>query len=492
MAFVTISVQPKDRSINSTILPFMLHFSQSSSDTLNVICQVEVWNGASFTPPSQWVTVGGKMRCASQLNNAGFYYINLEDICNPLTDAHLFSQQGLQNCYRYGDGFLDGTFTDWEYMGNRLVRVKVQREYLDATTGLIVVDSDITTSNNFTVHEGAQPNDYNFLGMVNLWDIYYLGYNSSYPDRAMKYYLTNAPRYSIPRPDMTGYPATGGSWEYRYTLKTDENLLLCMFNWKYFDGQKNKVYVDTYRKDGVLLQMREYEITNDNDGMHSYMAGPFSFFLRNTPIAVEGNVAGQEFANVDYYTLQMGSEKSAGGAVKMDIVAPVKVTIDRTCKGDGYQKFAWRNQQGGWDMFSSDGTYQERSSTKRDIFQKRIPTVGAGNNEGIGSLWSYGKNNWTNTTSRVGQIVSHQLTQRQAKWFANIGSSAQVYVSVFNKDNPVPDHTDMEIHEDNFDCQFWLPIIIKSKAIKFIKSKDKTVQIEFTFEYSVNERWGRM
>lgn len=492
MAFVAITTQPKNRSIKSTILPLMLHFSEYSSDTLNVLVQVEVWNGPSGSPPSQWVEVGGKMRCASQLHFAGAFYINLEDICNPLTDAHIHSQQNLQNCYNYGDDFLDVTFTDWEYKGNRLCRVKVQREYLDASTGLIVVDTDITTSNSFTVHEGAQPNDYNFLGLMGMWDLYYLGYDSSEPDRAMLYYLTNAPRYSIPRPNMTGYPATGGKWEYRYTLKTDENLMLCMFNWNFFTDQRNKVFIDTYRKDDVLLDMREFWVTNDKDGMHSYMAGPHAFFLQNTPSAAEGNVAGSEWENVDYYTIQMASEKTAGGALMIDIVAPIKVTIDRTCKGAGYKKFAWRNQLGGFDMFSSDGSYQERSNTKRDQFQKRIKTVNIKNHEGAASLFAYGKNNWTNTTSRVGQIVSHNLTTRQAKWFANIGSSAQVYVSVYDKDNPVPDFVGFSVHEDQWDCQFWTPIIIKSKSIKFIKSKDKTVRVEFTYEYAVNERWGRM
>jgi len=70
MAFVTISTQPDSYSINSSLLPVVLNMTEGSADTLNVVVQVQVWNGPAMTPASTWVDVGGKMRAASRLNSA--------------------------------------------------------------------------------------------------------------------------------------------------------------------------------------------------------------------------------------------------------------------------------------------------------------------------------------------------------------------------------------------------------------------------------------
>ena len=485
MAFVSIGNQPQANSINSTLLPITLTMSEATANTLNVIVQVWVWNSGG-----PWVEVGGKMRCASRFDLAGQFYINIEDICNPLTDAHLYTQNALQNCYEYGDDFISRTLTDWEYYGNRLVKCVVQREYLDATTGLIVVDPDETTSNSFTIHEGAQPNSMNFMNLMGNWDVYQLAYDSSYTSRGFLFYLTNAPRYRVPRSTI------GGSFiseEYRYKLKTDEELILCGWFWEYFSAQKHKFTSKTYDVVGTLLNTRTVEIDGDDDGMQTMMVGPFAFFLQNTPIASEGNVAGSWFSEVSYYTLESASEKTSGGSYQNDIAAPIKVTIDRNCKGIGYKRFAWRNQLGGWDMFSSDGTYTERTDVKRDQFEKRIPTVTATSFTGDDSLWSYGKNNWNNVSEKKGTIVSQNLTQREAAWFANIGSSAQVYMKIFNnKYDPQPQFTYTEMFEDDHKCHYWVPIIITTKSIKSIKTNDKYVTVEFSFAYAVNERWGRL
>ena len=111
------------------------------------------------------------------------------------------------------------------------------------------------------------------------------------------------------------------------------------------------------------------------------------------------------------------------------------------------------------------------------------------------SLFAYGKNNWSNKTSKRGNVKSHSLTQREAKWFSMIGSSAQVYMKIMDKDsklNPTPLWNDIDEFEDWNECDFWVPILIKSKSIKNIKSKENYMTIEFNYEYAVDERWGRM
>jgi len=496
MAFVTITSQPANRDIVSSLLPVVYNFSELTADTLNVVVQVQVWNGATMSPASQWVDVGGKMRCASLLNNAGYFYINIEDIINPYTDAHVYHQTRLGTCDGIASGtdFVDRTLTMWEYYGNRLFRIRVQREYLDGTSGLITLDPNITDSNWCTGHEGAQKNEWNFKEMMGDWDNFKLGYDSGNTTRGYLFLLNNVPRYRHPRFVVDGEsPAIPN--QYELSMKTDEDFIYCFFAWDYVADVKNRIELLTYNKSDTLLNTRQFEFDADKDGMKSFMCGVRSMFARNVPNAAEGNTAGSEFENVAYYKLKHDCEQTPAGTWRENIAAPMRINIDRTCKGKGYRRFMWRNQLGGWDTFTSDGKYEESTKIQRDTYQKRIPAQGAPVDERFTSLFTYGKSNWSNQTTKVGKIVSHNLTAREAEWFGMIASSAQVYVKILRDGdlvNPRPIWRDAESFEDWNECDFWTPVIIKTKTIKHYKSTDKYQKIEFQFEYVVNERWGRL
>lgn len=498
MAFVTISTQPDSYSINSSLLPVVLNMTEGSADTLNVVVQVQVWNGPAMTPASTWVDVGGKMRAASRLNSAGSFYINIEDVINPYTDAHLYSIYTLANCPAKGsdDRYITGTMVDWEYKGNRLFRVIVQREYLDAATGLIVLDPDETTSNNFTGHEGVQQIDWNFKRMVGNWGNFELAFDSLFADRQYLFILNNVPRYANRAGVEVGFLN-----EYRATMKEDEDFAYCAWLWTYVhpDPIYARIRLLTYDKSDNLLNTRLFYVDGDRDGMKSFMCGPKSTFAYNIPNAAEGNLFEQEFENVDYYYIHLDAETASGGGVYSDdIAAPFRIKVDRTCKGMGYKRFMWRNQLGGWDAFTSDGTAVESIVIARQQFQKRILATSSGGDDVWqlpNNLFAYGKNNWSNKTSKRGQVKSHSLTQREAKWFSMIGSSAQVYMKIMDVDskiNPTPLWRDMAEFEDWNECDFWVPILIKSKSIKNTKSKENYMTIEFNYEYAVDERWGRM
>lgn len=481
MAFPTISNAPQSHSWNSTLIPIRFTFTEFTADTLNLLVQVQVWNGAAFTPPSQYVDVGGKMRCASVLNSAGYFELNIEDIANTLTAADIGHQQNLGNCESTGTGFLVDSYTNWEYYGNRLVRVKVQREYLDGTTGLIEVDPDTTTSDGFNVHAGIAPMKFNYLHLVGNWDIYKLGYKASHSDRKELFYLTNAPRYRVPR--KTSEPLS--YYEYRYKLRTDEQLPVNSLDWPFISGANNRIRVRTYNAAGTLLMLRNYTsvITNYKDGFHSLLMGPHDLIKGATPIVAEGT----DFSVVSYYTIHWDAETTAGGGVYIDNIASrIRVDIDRTCAPIGRKRFAWRNQLGGWDMFTSNGVYKERNEVKRNTFTKRLTAAETT------SLMAYGKNNWSNETTKSGSIISHKMTKREAIWFSEIGSSQVVYMQIFNQHyEHVPNFLDEELHEDMWNCLHWVPIIITSKTIKVLNTDDKFAKVEFNFQYAVNERFGR-
>ena len=498
MAFVSIATQPKAYSINSSLLPVVLNMTEGSADTLNVVVQVYVWNGPAQTPPSTWVEVGGKMRAASRLDVAGSFYINIEDIINPYTDANLYSIYTLPNCPSRGsdDRYISSTHTDWEYIGNRLFRVAVQREYLDAATGLITLDPDTTTSNPFTGHEGVQQIDWNFKRMVGNWENFELTYDPLMADRKWLFILNNVPRYAS---------RAGGEFaflnEYRATMKEDEDFAYCAWLWTYVHPNviNARIRLLTYDKSDVLLTTRTFYIDGDRDAMQSFMCGPKSTFAYNLPSIAEGQNVGQEFINVAYYYIHCDAEKASGGGLYWDdIAAPFRINVDRTCKGMGYKRFMWRNQLGGWDAFTSDGIANESIMVARQEFQKRIlATSGGGDDKWQlpNNLFAYGKNNWSNKTSKQGQVKSHSLTQREAKWFSMIGSSSQVYMKIMDKDskiNPTPLWNNIAEFEDWNECDFWIPIIIKSKSIKNTKSEDNYMKVEFNYEYAVDERWGRM
>lgn len=489
MAYPTITVQPGNYSFNSTINPIIIRATEYTSNTLNLVAQVQVWNTVGMTPPSQWVDYGGKMRCASDLDFPGNFFLNIEDIVNPLTDAWLQSQHGLDNCYAYGGtSWLEFTFTDWEYEGNRLVRVRLQREYLDAD-GIIQIDPDITTTNRLVIHEGSPPNNMNFRPGVTSWQPYRIAYDST-NQTGKKLYFTNYPRTGFnPRPNVS-HNVASSQYIYDFSMKEWEDFPICFYSNPFFTGQTNNVGLETFDAAGVSLNTRLFNYACDADGMQSFMIGPKSLRLYNTPNGAEGT----NFENVAQYYITQGSQISSGSVTFSNMATPINVKIDRTCEGAGYKRFAWRNQLGGWDMFSSDGEYREQNSITRDTFQRRIAPYGRKlGAPGYATTWAYGKNNWNNKTIKQGRITSHAMTNVQAKWFSEIGSSQMVYVQMFNKRyNPVPNYTDFDVYEDDWTCQWWTPIIITSKSIKNINTKDRLVKVSFTFEYAVNERFGRM
>ena len=70
MAIVIFS-QPTKDFIVSSLLPININYTENTSTTINLVCQVQYWTG------SAWTNWGGQIRCANRLGFPGSFYLDI-------------------------------------------------------------------------------------------------------------------------------------------------------------------------------------------------------------------------------------------------------------------------------------------------------------------------------------------------------------------------------------------------------------------------------
>lgn len=481
MAFVIIQLQPQSRSVESTLRPINFQFAvQPVADTLNVISQVQYNNAGTWT---DW---GGKMRSPEILGNAGRYSLQIADVVNslPKGEADGIRQLGAGNCY--GSGGVNSLPQNyWAMKSNWRVRVQVQREFLDASTGFIELDPDITTSYEFNIHEGASP------VKNGLWGTGFNVFSNTLAEYVMA---------STPNDGTDG----GFLWltdnvyikrgrfrfgQYKSRIRESEQFLLNTFNGRLIKPVvlDNRLLIQTIGQNGAVLNSRNVTWlygfgTLALDGMNTIDVGFRSIKTAYTPSGAEGT----GFENVFKYRVVNEVQNSLGNAWIES--SQWMFTIDRTCKGKGYQRFMWKNQLGGWDMFSSEGKLESRRKILRKKFQKRR---GRKNN-----IEGFGQNNWLNTEDEIMKIESQPMTTAEAMWFSKISASALCYVRIdmdsdFNPQS-FGDFNSYETWRDDYRCNGYISIIILSGSVKVANSTKGMQKVSFEYTYANRNLFPRM
>ena len=476
MATPTIQIQP--RGIVSSLDAIYYQFSEYTADTLNIVVQLQY----DTTGAGNWVNWGGRMRCAPKLNQAGIYQLFVQDVLNslPKSDVDDLPQLGSGCCYSGAIGLLPQKF--WAGISNWKCRVVAQREYIDAATGFVELDPDEVTSVQIIIHEGSQPRR-NKLWQSIVTDSHqfaeFLMQQSTTDNRTSWLWLTDC----IWQRNRKTNAAT-----YYVNIRDTEQFYINTFVGRLLGGitQTTDLVIYTYDHNGMSLASRSinWNAGMTNDGMQTIDVGfrSYACSFRNDPQGGELS----DFSNVgSYKVMNLVSDSTNTTHVRSSVW---NFKVIRTCKPDSYQRFLWKNQLGGWDMFSSEGKFTSRRKIKHETYEKRYA-------RGERALYNFGKNNWVNTEDEVMQIETQPITQAEAMWFSKIGSSAFTYlrIDMESKYNPQAYGTfdEYETWRDAGKCNDYIPIVINSSSIKITDTNKRHQKVSFEYQLATRNLYPR-
>ena len=496
MAFVTIDSECQTDNIVSSLLPIIFQFSEGSGDTVNVVAQVWYWNSAA------WVKWGGQIRCANKYGYSSTYELDVSDLVAGLPPGDIWDLQGLG----LGDGCFGGGYTSiserlWEYYSDWKIRVKVQREYKDVSSGLIVLDPDITTSNQFYVHQGAAPLQSAPQGIRNPGDTSLMAYNHRQINGSVDYYDQMGWLYMTDCPYQYRWKSVGSGTpeqvnQYDVTISKNEQHYISFINGE-VDGANpdNEMIIETYGGPGgagphglLNTHTHNYFFPPQNDGYISIDVGWRTLLVALTPNGAEGT----NFSNVAwYYVYNKVSDSTGVLSLKS---AQWKFTIRQDCNGVGvrraYRRFAWKNKIGAYDFFTVDGLLKHKKKTKQKLFEKRNPNQ---------AYYDYGQTYYQTSVIDVYTSESQELPLLQAEYLACIGESTETYVrkDLFNQSSQWETYDvnfatwstwDMrEAWRDNSRCNDYIGILIISKSIVVSKTSEGMAKVKFDWTYANRE-----
>tara|TARA_B110000438_G_scaffold300229_2_gene352133 strand:- start:505 stop:1917 length:1413 start_codon:yes stop_codon:yes gene_type:complete len=466
MAF-SISIQPKKRMLVSTLLPIFYQCKDNDPNTTNVIAKCF---HISQDFPSVTTQIGGSYRLAPNIDFAGYFKFDASEVFNTLTKwtlndmySRFGNDEGVVNSIKNGADIV-----------NFIVKVEFYREYLDTTTGLIIVDPTPVVSNDIFVHEGS-PNK-KFLQQI-------------VPDNgsnvgAFKFFNTlNDIENKISR-YFTNYPiqTETNSRFSNVTIRRDETYSL-MF--QAHPSQQNDVCpyqmsIVTLGANNLILNSHTIPIP-DRYNTQMIRVGMLDIINGLTPIAAEG-LAPNKFSNVLKYLVLFQGNTGGGSCVIQNILTTYVFTIDDKCiKNSGYLRFAFKNMLGGFDCVTSNGKYTRKTKNKFEDFEKSLGYFDMYN------PMQFGKSNWANQNTETYSVTTHVMRKEYAVHFAEMFSSTNVYLKTINDsgDTIIDSEVSFEAREQPF---WFVPIIIKGATLNIEKSNENYATLKFNFEMAVNQR----
>jgi hypothetical protein len=473
MAAPNISVEPT--GIVSTLEPIFYQYTEFTPNTLNIVCQLQYFVGGV------WTNWGGRMRTAPMLEFAGYFQLNASDVFNslPKGEATDIRQLGDGCCYDGAIGQLPQSI--WQYISNWEIRVVAQREYLDVATGFIELDPDETISRITIAHEGSQPKrNQLWNSIIPASQVFAEFVMQQDPNESRSYWLW----------------LTDAIWQknnsnrdphYDVNIRESEQFYISTFNGRLDASitQNNYLEYNTFDVSGNLLASRQ--VTWQGGMSNNYMQ-TIDVGFRSIKCIWGDNPQGGEsldLTNVAFYVVTNWVSRSNNTGYSPSV--QWKFKVDRTCKPKSYQRFLWKNQLGGWDMFSSEGKLTTRRKMKHERFEKRM-----GMNPHLGS---YGSNNWVNTEEEILQIETQAMTKADAMWFSKIGASSFTYLRLdMNSEfNPQVYGTfsTYENWRDSGKCNDYIPIVINSSSIKIINTTKKLQKISFEYQLAARNLYPR-
>ena len=479
MAIVIFS-QPTKDFIVSSLLPININYTENTSTTINLVCQVQYWTG------SAWTNWGGQIRCANRLGFPGSFYLDISDLVCGLPQGDLTDLNGLgSGPYCWGGSYTVFRETLWEYKSDWKVRVNAQREYLSSSTGLIKLSDTVKQSNSFYVHQGATslgqakfatriPGDKSLEAYNHRQVALNTGYNWQW--------MTDN-QYQNRYPKVPGLMSTGYQLlqEYRTEITPDEQFYISCINGQLGNGfNPNKLIIKTIN--GTIIANSHTHVWStppQNDGYVSIDVGLRSLIGILTPNVDEG----VDFERVTHYYVYNKLDGAQAGSTGLSL--PWRFDVDRSCSPMGldnpYRRFAWKTKLGSYDMFSSKGMVKIKKKVKSRQFEKRLGPTG---------YQDHGDTKYQATTEEVTTVESHEISDIAANWFSCIAESVEVWLRVDTQGKLKRGEVDglgffnfdeTEDWRDDSRCNSWMPIIILSKSVTIFKTGDNTNRVKFDY-----------
>lgn len=456
-----INIQPVTNTMVSTLLPIKTQIVDTTASTINIIATAYYDDGGTD------VQIGGTYRCAPNLDFPDYFVFDPSEIFNTLTKYtlkdYLPTIGGLV-------GSIQATAFNWGDVANWRVRVKFQREFINAQ-GLVEIDPTPYYSNYFYVHEGC-PNREWLTTMVTAQGSGYSTFASFTANYSINH---NSKRY------LTNYPITPNFDRSRseVTIRRNESYMLSAFFPPINPSLSYKVEFRTFGDTGNTLNIHEVNISGATDrNMTSFMCGMRDIINGLTANANEGS----EFINVAQYRVRVLAQSSnTAPPLYQSSLTDYFFTVDKKCAGKGYMRFAFKNMLGGYDLISSTGAVQRKVKNKFSDFEKSTGY----------SAWNqpmeFGDINWANENFEMFTVTTQPLREEYAEHFAEMFSSVDVYLREENNAFKTINFPDQSINQIEQPFLFY-PIKIKGATIEKWKSTNNFVKLKFSFERSINQR----
>lgn len=464
---ISLTIQPKTNRLCSTLIPISFNVVETTTDTTNIIarCMQEDQTTGVVTQ------VGGEYRCAPSLSNADLFKFDASEIFNSVTK---YTLKDCPNNFQLGqlNNALSNTVKEWKDVAVFKVHVRFYREYLDATTGLIVVDGNFKESNTFYIHEGSPEQAWLDSAVssnsIDGSTFYYFNLNYGISGVRYKRFFTN-----YPIRQLSGRPLS------KVTIKpTESYMLMCRPLTTSNCGYR--VRIDTYGVTGGLNT--HFVSLSETRNVTTFLCG-FQDIING--LTANGS-EGVDFANVTSYTVgvEAGTVTTAPCAYTLNSTL-YSFTIDRSCNGKGYLRFAFKNMLGGYDMVTSDGEY--RKTVKNDMLSYTKSTGYNGWNDAM----EYGAVNFANESVCKYAVTTHPMRKEYATHFVEMLSSTDVYLRHKNEANLKVLDSDLSVLVS--EQPYWFkPIKIVQGTTEIIKTTENIYRIKFNFEQSINQRTPRL
>ena len=464
---IVINTQPEVNKICSTLIPLVFDVTETTTDTTNIIASCYYIDQATGLITTQ---IGAKYRMAPNLSNVDNFIFDASEIFNTLTK---YTLNDAPNNWKLGANN-DATpyplgLQTWTEIAGWKVRVKFQREYLDSTSGLIVLDSAFTNSNLFYIQEGSPEQKFitqivDSNGQANsVFDTYMLSYQAT--GNLVRQYLTN---YPIELVGFTQYSFVNIHESEQYMINFIPNLSI------YTDFN---ISILTF-VGGSPVGVHNQQIDESNN-LTTACVGFRDIINTFSPGAAEGT----NFINVSKYIVVMQcSTTTTLPSAYTNATALLEFKVDRSCiKNVGYLRFCFKNMLGGYDMVTSRGKYDKKTNNKFSEYEQSL-----GYYSWTESM-SFGKANWANENEVRFSVTTQAMKPIYAAHFAEMFSSTQVYLREKNDSSlKIEDSTETQY---SIDVPYkFNPIVIIPGTTTTLITNENLVKLEFEFSMAVNQR----
>ena len=459
----TITIQPVTNILVSTLLPVYYQISDTSLDTTNIIAKCFVQDQVTLIQTQ----IGGSYRLAPHLEFSGTYRFDASEIFNTVTKGNL---NFIKNTIGTTSGF-QNAITNWADESTYFVNVEFFREYLDAATGLIVVDPTATISNKIYIIEGCP--DKPFL----LQAVKDNGSNAG----AFKFFTALYNAEDTYRRYFTNYPIAldGGVRVSNVTIHESEQYMLTFQTPRSSRSNLCPYFFETktYDDAGTLLNTHSSSVA-ESLNVQSIMVGFFDIVNNLTANLSEGS----DFRLVTNYTVDLRYNKSTVVCSYASALTVYNFKVNRDCiKRSGYLRFAFKNMLGGYDMVTSNGKFAKKVKNKFDDFEKSLGYFG------WNETMDFGSSNWANQNVERFTVTTQMMTKKTAAHFAEMFSSTQVYLKHEQIAQSRVANADLSVEALDQPNVFY-PIVLKSANINIDQSNENHVSLKFQFEMAVNQR----